>query len=268
MVTFINGNGKDYNMICKLCLKEKPLIKAHIIPDFLYKNLGLYEADSKGQGRIHVARIQNNRFYYNPKGISDGEYDQNILCSNCDNVVLQAYEDYAKKVLFDGNYKLPEFQHEYIKDSSLGCEYGLFKNVDYTKFKLFLLSIFWRASISARVFSGEVKFGEKINEGIRKMLFDKDPKDPEDFCTILYFLNEPDITLKLMTNFKKIENNNSTRYAFIAGGMIFKFFLNKNDIPENHKPFIFSKSGELKIFNMPKDKIRLTLNDFFEEKLF
>jgi hypothetical protein len=183
-------------------------------------------------------------------------------------VVLQAFEDYGKKVLFDGNNKLHEFQYDYIKDTSLGCDYHLFKNIDYTKFKLFLISIFWRASISDRIFSDEVKFGKETNEIIRKMLIEKDPKTPEEFCTILYFMNEPKLTNNLMTNFKKIQVNNTTRYVFIAGGLIFNFFSKRNDIPENHKPFIFSENGELKVYNIPKERIRPTLNDFFEKRLF
>jgi hypothetical protein len=251
-------------MKCKLCLEDKPLIKAHIIPKFLYKNSGLYESDLKGQGRIHVGKISNDKFSYNPKGLPDGEYDQNILCSNCDNIVLQSYEDYGKKVLFDGNRKL----FKLIKATSLGYEYALVKNIDYAKFKIFLISIFWRASISDRIFSKEVNLGNETNEIIRKMIIEKDPKEPEDFCTIIYLIDEPPLTSSLMTNFKKIVVNNTTKYVFIGAGMIFSFFPNKNDIPENHKPFVFAKNGELKIYYTPKDKIRQILNSFFEKYIF
>lgn len=251
-------------MKCKLCLEEKLLIKAHIIPEFLYKNLGLYEPDSKGQGRIHVGEIHNSKFYYNSNGLPNGEYDQNILCSKCDNVVLQSFEDYAKMVLFDGNKKLPNFQFDYTKDQKVDYEYGLFKNINYTKFKLFLLSIFWRASISDRVFSEEVNFGKEINEIIRKMIFENDPKEPEDYCTVLYFLNDPELALHLMTNFKKFELKGIKKYAFIAGGIVFNFFPNKNTIPENLKHLILSKTGELRIYNIPKDQSRSIVNTFFK----
>lgn len=246
-------------MICKLCLKEKKLIKAHIIPNFLYKNLELYQPDANGQGRLHLAKIQNDNFSYNPKGISNSEYDTNILCSDCDNKILGAYEDYAKKVLFDDKTKL---EFSFVNDTNLGCEYGHFKGIDYTKFKLFLLSIFWRASISDRPFSSEVNFGEEKNEVIRKMLLEGKLDTSDDFSTILYSYsyssNEPRIT-----NFKKFETNNTTRYAFMANGMIFNFFLNQNDIPKNHTPFILSAAlGELKVYNMSQDHFQSALKAF------
>ena len=80
-------------MICKLCNKEKDLIKAHIYPKWLIKELypdKKINADeallSVAIGREHVKRV--------PVGV----YDKNILCAECDNF-LGKYDAYAKEAL-------------------------------------------------------------------------------------------------------------------------------------------------------------------------
>jgi hypothetical protein len=39
-------------MVCQLCVQDKKLIKAHIIPEFFYKNLKIYQPDRWGQNKL------------------------------------------------------------------------------------------------------------------------------------------------------------------------------------------------------------------------
>ena len=53
--------------------------------------------------------------------------------------------------------------------------FAICTNLSYTKYKLFLLSILWRASISSKSFFKRINIGEH-EEVIRKMIFENDPK--------------------------------------------------------------------------------------------
>jgi hypothetical protein len=240
-------------MLCKLCLKEKKLIKAHIYPEFFYKNLGLYVTDNKGRGRIQRVIIESDKIRYDKKGLPIGIYDHNILCLECDNYINEEFEVYSKRILFD----------EHI-DSEM--ELGTFSNIDYTKFKLFMLSIFWRASISDK-FSG-IKLPDLDEEEIRLMLINKDAKEEDDYGVLLLYLNDPEITYEIITDVITINKENSKSYSFIIGGFIFCLSPDKSQLPLSMKNVLLKKNGILKILTYPKGSGKQKLNEFYNKKIF
>lgn len=146
-------------MICKLCQEDTKLLKkSHIIPDFMYKEIYdekhfLYRGSAKNLDKMQT--------------VPTGEYDSNILCKNCDNEIIGSYESYGSGVFFDGlpQSNCPTFKSGKINDIHV----TLFENLEYDKFKLFLLSLLWRASISNRKFFKNVNLGDD-EERIRKLL--------------------------------------------------------------------------------------------------
>lgn len=254
-------------MKCKLCLEEKPLVKAHIIPDFIYKNLELYEPDKKGQGRVHVGIVRNNKFSYNSKGLPTGIYDRDILCADCDGKIIGAYEDYAKKVLSRYFMDLDKVSFDKVFDAELRRNYLVQRGVDYAKFKLFLLSIFWRGSVSCHGFSSEIDLGVERNEIIRKMILYGDPMEPEDFCSILWYMNDRIVHKTFLTNFKRSQEFNSS-YSFVVGNLLFCFFSNRNDIPAFLGSCVLSYDGDLKMLELPEELIKPTLNSFIGSTYF
>lgn len=195
--------------ICNLCKKKKKLVKSHIYPDFLFKNLGLYFPDQKGQGRVHKANFYDDSLRYNTKGLPSSPYDAEILCEECDNFLNEKYENYAKNKMFD---EVPEYEKIHYADS--GFELVTFFGIDYSRFKLFMLSIFWRASISDR-FPG-IKLTINDEESIRKMLVNEQPGEEDEFCVALFHLNDPEITHQLITDIKEIKTDNQTCYLFFC----------------------------------------------------
>ena len=148
-------------MKCKLCLLAKPLLnKSHIIPDFMYQEL--FDKDHK----IYRLKTSNTDKY---SKVPTGEYDQNILCAECDNVRIGQFEHYASKVLYGGKLAVSEFPTFINQVNPHGMKYTYCQNINYKKFKLFLLSILWRASISKRDFFSSVSLGPH-EEIIRQMI--------------------------------------------------------------------------------------------------
>jgi len=160
--------------ICKLCLQKKELCKeSHIIPDFHYKFLY-----GKNKELVYVNNKKVERRY-------NGEYEGNILCEDCDGKIIGRLEDYASKLLHNKFSSETIFRIEQID----GKEHVILENApnyNYSYFKLFLLSILWRASISTRPFFRSLKLNNEKEEDLRLMILNSDAGDPREYsCLIL-----------------------------------------------------------------------------------
>jgi hypothetical protein len=95
LLLFIFDNKIIPFMKCKLCGLDKKLVKAHIIPNFMYSGLFSKTHD------IISANLSNPK---SKKKIQTGYFDKNILCESCDNEIIGSYERHAHRVLFDEQY--------------------------------------------------------------------------------------------------------------------------------------------------------------------
>lgn len=164
---------------CKLCLKYKDLCKeSHIIPMFMYK---------------HITGDNNKLVFLNNQQITNkfnGEYEGSILCENCDSVVIGKLETYASRFI-EGQFPsgiLPGFEHKNGRDLVV-IENDPYYN--YSTFKLFLLSLMWRASISSRPFFSQIKLPQEFEEDLRQRILNQQPGEPDLYSC---FINLPPIT--------------------------------------------------------------------------
>jgi len=212
-------------MKCNLCLKETVLIKkSHIIPDFMYN--GIYDED---HFIYKLDLIKPEKSGKNPTGV----YDKHILCSNCDNKVIGTFESYASKLLFGGKMKMDEMP----LFETIAPETMMVKNINYAKFKLFLLSILWRSHVSSNKFFSQIDLGPYA-EIIRKMIVDSDPGDEEQFETCIIYYNEKALPSKSIVTPRKIKYNGNTSYHFLINHMSIWF-----NISNQSKLELFKHSG-------------------------
>ncbi len=155
-------------MNCKFCNLNKSLVKSHIIPESFYRDIQLpnkpFKIYSAKEG-VHTKRSQI------------GLYDPNILCSGCEGK-FHLYDDYGTKVLLQSLLKI-----EYVKDNNEIIGYQIY-DIDYKKFKLFIMSMLWRADISSKEELKAVHLGpysKKLEDHIK---FDN-PGDMHDFAVYL-----------------------------------------------------------------------------------
>ena len=134
-------------MICKGCNEDKKkLIDAHIIPYAFFKRL------RKDANHLNIIGSENNgRIKKSPKG----EYDQEILCAECDHE-LGLYDDYSIKLLI-------QRENEFKEICKNGKRLGWEVDFDFIKLSKFLLSVLWRASISKRPFFNLIDLGPHEN---------------------------------------------------------------------------------------------------------
>lgn len=220
-------------MICQLCGLEKPLIKAHIIPEFMYADL------YNDQHRFYKFSIDEIRDGKNLKPfVQIGEFDKNILCAECDNERLGSLEKYAQKLLFGQNLNADETPNCTNYDLD-GYEFTECTNIDYKKFKLFLLSILWRAHITNRLKFSSINLGPHSDK-IKNMIWDSNPGDYSDYpITITSFVRADYDYKDLILEPRRIKSKSGLNsYIFSIGSFQFMFYVNSSDhkLPEfiNH----------------------------------
>lgn len=202
-------------MICQLCKVEKRLIRrSHIIPDFMYN--GLFN-EKHFIADIDLTGKRNTRLYPN------GYYDSNILCKECDNILIGRLESYAKVVLFGGKGKRSDYHKIDQEIDVLGNKILHVKNIDYKRFKLFLLSVLWRASISKQEIFRHVNLGSH-EDIIRKMIYDSNPGDENVYSMGIFLFTPNDICpTKFITNPFPIEYDENKSYIFTINGMVINY---------------------------------------------
>ena len=228
-------------MICKLCLQDKPLLKkSHIAPDFFYKE---FKDEDNSFLKVKLDTVTSKKTY-------TGLFEPDILCQNCDNIVLSQLEGYAYNVLYTGKIKNLKMRNEITSD---GVEWVLCEGVDYKKFKLFLLSLVWRFSISSNDFYRFVDLGEH-EETIRKMIFEGDAGDVLQFpCSVSSYRRYTDLPFEIISQPMKHRHNGGICYSVIMGGLVYTFYGSNKLIPDYIGEIVINKNNQLKVLQIPRD---------------
>ncbi len=200
-------------MVCKLCLKDKELIrKSHIIPDFMYK--GVFDE----KHRLNELTVTKEKDIIKEGLRQTGGYEGRILCQSCDNEVLGKLESYANLVLYGGAHtKLQNVMND------KGMKYTVCEEIDYTKFKLFLLSLLWRASISSLPIFKMVNLGPH-EERIRQMIFNNSPDNSKHYpCVLASYRSVKEAPHQLIAQPGLVKDSDGFRYLFLIEGVLYIF---------------------------------------------
>lgn len=139
---------------CRLCHKTRELRNSHIVPEFLYGEL------YNDKGHLMGINGRGNRGWKSlQKGISE-----HLFCETCE----QHFNEYFEK----------PFRAQWVAAAPLPNPWNAsdvhWVNVAYDSFKLFHLSVLFRASVSSLPTYAEVSLGPH-EEKLRRMLLDRDP---------------------------------------------------------------------------------------------
>lgn len=246
-------------MICKLCLKDKPLLKrSHIIPNFMYKDL--FDENHF----LYEVKIDKDK----SKKLSTGGFESNILCDDCDNALLGSLEHYAHYILY--GIKLPKSNEVFIENrvNQHGVVMTYAKGIDYAKFKLFLLSILWRSSISNLDFFKNVDLGP-YEEEIRSMILNNNPKSPMDFpCFISSYRNYKTLPYELIGQPRRYRHSNILGYSFLIGGLLYIFLISRRDKPDYISEVAINENNEISIVHMGENNAKKILNYYMQKEFF
>lgn len=248
--------------ICKLCKQDKDLIgKSHIIPDFLYKYAGVY--DEKHRMRhFSIEDLINGK---QPSLPQSGVHEGGILCADCDNRLLGInLENYAKKAIYGGGElpidECPECNN-YTNDK--GQLFSICENLSYTKYKLFLLSILWRASISSKPFFKEINLAQH-EEILREMILSNNAKNFNDYpIFVVTTASDKEFTSDMIIEPRQvIGSDGMVTCCFIIGGFIYIYKLGTlNDNLDELKTQTINEENKITILHTkPGTTIELIKN--------
>lgn len=190
-------------MKCALCYSTAALRDSHIIPEFQYKPI----YDTKH--RMHVISSDaGKRDRFAQKGLRE-----KLLCDKCE-MHISKWEDYACRVLFHDQAKLLSRSEKVLQ----------LQGIDYPKFKLFLLSLFWRMSVAKGDFWKEVRLGP-LEEKLRVCLLNSDPLASDDYpCLFCPVLIDGHFDVGWLMPPDKTRVDGHTVYRVIINGILFCFF--------------------------------------------
>jgi hypothetical protein len=233
--------------ICKLCKEEKELLKkSHIVPDFIYKLSGMFD----DKHRIHTFDPKEFLEKQKVKKVQSGIYESDILCQKCDNNVIGTnYESYARKAIYGG--ALPESEcPECDTIGDVKPVLTICRNVDYRKYKLFLLSVLWRSHHCTDEFFNEIKLQSENEERIRNMILSGNPGEYNDFpVCIATFAAADTIPPDLMITPHRMEAEGLITHTFIFGGMVYLFFEGLNIQQQQIEFMVMRPDNILKVYH-------------------
>lgn len=225
--------------ICKLCLKEKELIKrSHLFPNFMYKGI----ADSKNR----IFEISSSE-PFRKKPVQSGAYEEYILCSDCDNNILSKLERYANNQLYSQPYRTENENFEQVTNihgiNAIRC-----KNIDYITFKLFLQSLIWRASVSKHNLFGNFKLTAEQEEQLRHSIYNSTPLEEDDYaCLILTHQNEEEPQTDLVF----INSTKPSKISFFINQFVYLFHTDKSTVDGAVREITLSTKNEMGIAKLP-----------------
>lgn len=210
-------------MICALCKHPKQLRKSHILPEFLYDPL----YDEKHRFNVLTIRLEEtNRI--EQKGVRE-----KLLCDDCE-LLFSRYERYASLVIKGG---APNVAHR--RDGSIIFLSGL----DYKQFKLFQLSLLWRAGASKLQFFDRVQLGPHL-ERIGRMLLSQEPGPFDQYACLMWGITlQPGKIPGLMIQPGKLRVLNYTTYQFVFGGLVWVYFVSSQKLAVPYSQFVLQQDG-------------------------
>ncbi|WKN31349.1 hypothetical protein PZB74_20580 [Porifericola rhodea] len=127
---------------CLLCQKNKATKKnSHIASKFLGKSI----LGKTGPRKGYI--LDSSKPHVKPRVFQDSPKESYILCPDCEKYLecLETYvaENFTKRLLNERFNKNFEY-----KMNEGGVEYAICKNLNNKLFRLFIISLFWRGSIS------------------------------------------------------------------------------------------------------------------------
>lgn len=218
-------NGK--NEPCRLCSSDGELRFSHILPEFLYKPL--YDEKHRFIGLKPEPEPGANEDLLQ-KGIR--EY---LLCANCEQH-LSKFERYASQVLRE----LPDTSRE-----GPGAVVRV-TGIDYTLFKLFQMSLLWRAGVSNQASFQSVYLGPH-EQRLRHMILEGDPGIPLEYGCLLIRTRGPeklDRFIKPPVHFRFLGHHG---YLMILAGMIWVFVVSSHSGRIHEKGLFLAVNGTLPI---------------------
>jgi hypothetical protein len=211
-------------VICALCRTDGALCRSHIIPEFLYR--AMYDE----KHRMHVLSASS---LVRDRMAQSGLWEY-LLCQRCESR-LSRWERYGANVL-EGGIEL-----QVRREGAAVHVSGL----DYASFRLFQLSILWRASVSSLPFFRKVDLG-RHTELIRALLIAGTPGRHLQYGCLMFGLKFMSGSLNGVVVQPTVQRLQGQRaFRFVFGGFLWVYLVANHDIAAPLSLGILTPKGDL-----------------------
>jgi hypothetical protein len=211
---------------CPLCLQLQPLCDSHIVPNAFYAPL----FDNKNHRAL---RLSVDPALRDGRALS-GEWEP-LLCGSCEQRT-NVYDQHAIKAI-----KRLVWERPPITDGIPRMGW-----VDYRRFKLYHMSVLWRAAVAKRPYWKAVTLGAAHMERLRLHVLSGDPGHPSEYSCLLSamrFDNSP--ATKFVMAPVRLRFEGQRAYLFTYGGVRWLQFVAQEPPPPNARYFVLSQAGAL-----------------------
>jgi len=211
---------------CRLCQSERELRRSHVIPEFLYGA----SYDEKHR-LLLVPGTADEKPSLEQKGLRE-----RLFCQECE-TRLSDYERYARHVMFETDaFPLTDEPKRIVVHG-----------VDYRRFKLFQMSLLWRAGVSSLVMFNKVQLGPH-EERIRLALLNDSPGDYFFYpCILLEAPAMPKLLERAITPPIPFRFEGHKAYRFSIGRLFLGFPVSSNTQQVVVPAAVISAAGDLPI---------------------
>ena len=208
---------------------------------------------------VDLKDADDSKAKYRYKGI----YDNSILCQDCDTGVLNEFDNYAARILY--GYEKQDLNIKVYRQND-GVEYRVAKPVDYTLFKLFLLSILWRASVSKLDQFTQVDLGPH-EDRIRQMILNKDPKSVEDYpIVMMHYTVKSEVARSVISFFIRYKSRACHYYVTLIGGVMYMYYMTDRCIARGFLKMGIQPNNTLSFIHSPTQGMEWIVK-YFESKI-
>ena len=213
---------------CRLCNESKPLCNSHIVPEFCYTQA--YD------GKHRTLDMNLNGKAGPPFRPIQKGHREHLLCRTCEGIISQ-YEHRFREFWFGPN-GLParlDFRGPVV----------VLSGADYASFKLFHLSVLWRAGVSA--LCRKVSLG-RYEGSLREMILSGSPGEPTRFpiCGQILLDDNGAVVYGVVTSPSRYRSPPSYAYSTIYAGC--EWHVVVTDHPTNEQEILsgaISPQGEV-----------------------
>jgi hypothetical protein len=183
--------------------------------------------------RHRAIMVPREKEKFHQKGIRE-----HLLCDQCEQII-SALETYAAPIV-------KAIQNLDIK--GLGEQY-IVNSIQYADFKLFQLSLLWRASIASVSMFQNFDIGHH-SDIIRKMLLSKKPGMPDEYGCVMFIMTDTKNIQQAIWSPVIDEIDGHTCFRFLTGRIFWFYFLQKS-YPPSVINFFLHSSGTLRLVKSP-----------------
>jgi len=217
---------------CALCHNDvEALRRSHIIPEFFYKKI----YDDKHRFQVFSEKSTRPVMREQQKGLREC-----LLCDDCEGR-LSKWERHAQLALF-GGIELGS------RDRGDHMEYT---GLDYTRFKLFQMSMLWRMGAASGPGFGNVQLGRHHSERLRRMLLASDPGEPYEYGCWMAAISSKireleQVMLAPTATPRKVFGHSC--YRAVLGGVFWCYFVSSHMYQFPQHNLFLSKDGSLRVW--------------------